>query len=157
MAQNILVTIDESDNSLRAVNYVAKIIQPEDRVTLFSVLPSPTGACELEDPSLITLFDKNKAAFCAIEDRREETIKEFMKKAKKILIDSNARARNIKIKIIKQEINVAKDILKESQENKYDNIVMGRRGLSGIKEFFLGSVSQKVVQFAKDTAVTIVE
>jgi len=157
MAQNILIAIDESDNSMRAVNYVAKIVQPEDTITLFSVLPSPTGACELNDPSLITIFDKNKATFCAIEDRKEESIKEFMKKAKKILVDANAGADNIIINITKEKISIVKDILKESHKNKYDNIVMGRRGLSGIKEFFLGSVSQKVVQFAKDTAVTIVE
>jgi nucleotide-binding universal stress UspA family protein len=33
---------------------------------------------------------------------------------------------------------------------------MGRRGLSGIKEFFLGSVSQKVLQSAKAVSVVLV-
>jgi nucleotide-binding universal stress UspA family protein len=33
---------------------------------------------------------------------------------------------------------------------------MGRRGLSGIKEFFLGSVSQKVVQGVKSASVMVV-
>jgi len=50
---------------------------------------------------------------------------------------------------------VARDILKEAG-NGYDLIVIGRRGISGIREFFLGSVSQKVFSGAKDISVLIV-
>jgi len=36
-------------------------------------------------------------------------------------------------------------------------VVLGRRGLSAIKEFFLGSVSQKVVSSARDVSVFVVD
>ncbi len=36
-------------------------------------------------------------------------------------------------------------------------IGLGRRGLSGLKKFFLGSVSQKVLHAVKDISVLIVE
>jgi nucleotide-binding universal stress UspA family protein len=50
---------------------------------------------------------------------------------------------------------VAGDILAEAQSG-YDTIVMGRRGLSGIAEFFIGSISQKVLHHAKDASVILV-
>ena len=38
----------------------------------------------------------------------------------------------------------------------YDLIAIGRRGLSGIKEFFLGSTSHKVFSAARDISLLIV-
>jgi nucleotide-binding universal stress UspA family protein len=37
----------------------------------------------------------------------------------------------------------------------YDMLVMGRRGISGLKEFFLGSISHKVFTGARDISVLI--
>ncbi|NNL41126.1 MAG: universal stress protein, partial [Desulfobacterales bacterium] len=50
---------------------------------------------------------------------------------------------------------VARDIVKEAQSG-YNTIVLGRRGQSGIKEFILGSVSQKVFHLVKDISVLVV-
>ncbi|MBW1940331.1 MAG: universal stress protein, partial [Deltaproteobacteria bacterium] len=36
-------------------------------------------------------------------------------------------------------------------------VVMGRKGISGIKEFFIGSVAQKVLHSVKDVSVLIVD
>ena len=49
MSQKIILALDESDNSMKAVNYVEKIVKSDDKITLFSVLPSPTAACSLEE------------------------------------------------------------------------------------------------------------
>lgn len=40
-------------------------------------------------------------------------------------------------------------ILQEAEEHKCDMIILGSRGLSGLKKFVLGSVSLHVVQFSK--------
>ena len=47
-------------------------------------------------------------------------------------------------------------ILALAKKTKVDTIVLGSRGLSGIAEFFLGSVSSKVSQYA-DVPVLIVK
>jgi nucleotide-binding universal stress UspA family protein len=52
--------------------------------------------------------------------------------------------------------SAASDILDEAQNNGYGTIVMGRRGLSGVKEFFMGSVSSKVLQNCTGMAAWVV-
>jgi nucleotide-binding universal stress UspA family protein len=51
---------------------------------------------------------------------------------------------------------VVRDIINEANSG-YDAIVLGRRGLSGIKEFIFGSVSQKVLHLTKDISVIVVD
>jgi len=43
----------------------------------------------------------------------------------------------------------AESILHRAEEGGFDVIIIGSRGLGGIREFFLGSVSHNVVQHAK--------
>ena len=38
MAKKILVAIDDSENALRAVEFVANTFTPDNRITLFNVL-----------------------------------------------------------------------------------------------------------------------
>ena len=157
MARKILIAVDESKNSMKAVNYVAKGMNSAATVTLFSVLPDATAACGLDGPSLIPLFKQNRKAFCAIEDTKKDSLNAFMQKAKKVLVESGFASKNVAVKIRKRKSGIARDILKEAEKGKYDTLVIGRRGLSGIKQFLLGSISDKVVKFAKKTSVVVVD
>ena len=61
--------------------------------------------------------------------------------------------------VIKSEVKkggIARDIIREAKSG-YNVVVMGKRGLSGIKEFILGSVTQKVFNSAKDISVLVVD
>lgn len=49
----------------------------------------------------------------------------------------------------------ANTILEFAEENQIDLIVMGSRGLSKMKELFLGSVSHKVTQSAKCSVLVV--
>jgi nucleotide-binding universal stress UspA family protein len=157
MASKILIAVDESKNSMKAVNYVAKGMQPTGTVTLFSVIPSPTAACGLDSPSLIPLFRDNKKAFCAIEDTKKDRVQAFMEKAKKVLVEAGFPSKNVAVKIRKKKVGIARDVLKEAEQGKYTTLVVGRRGLSGIKQFMFGSVSNKIVNLAKMVSVVVVD
>jgi nucleotide-binding universal stress UspA family protein len=50
----------------------------------------------------------------------------------------------------------AEAIVEEARNSGCGTIVVGRRGLSRVKEFFMGRVSKKVLQLAKWTAVWVV-
>ena len=157
MAKKILVAVDESKNSMKAVKYVANGIQPTGKVTLFSVLPDSTAACGLDSPTLTPLFNQNRKAFCAIEDTKKDHVKEFMEKAKAVLVEAGFPSKNVTVKIRKKKAGIARDILREAQVGKYTSLVIGRRGLSAVREFLFGSVSSKVVQLAKKVSVIVVD
>ena len=157
MAKKILIAVDESKHSMKAVNYVAKGMEKTGTVTLISVIPDPTAACGLDSPALTPLFKQNRKTFCAVEDAKKDKVKAFMDKAKKVLVKAGFPAKNVAIKIRKKKAGIARDILKEAQQGKYSTLVIGRRGLSAIRQFMMGSVSNKIVQLAKSVSVIVVD
>jgi len=157
MGRKILLALDNSKNSLKAINYVANTFKPAATITMFSVLPDPTAACELDGPSLIPIFKENIRTFCIIEDAKKAAVQGFMDEAKKSLVKAGFPAKNISIRVRKKKVGIARDIVKEAQQGKYDTLVVGRRGLSSIQQFMLGSVSNKVLHTAKKITIIIVD
>ena len=157
MAKKILLAVDESANSMKAVRYVARGMEKIGTVTLLGIVPDATAACGLDGPSLTAVFKTNRKAFCALEDSKKDALKAFMEKAKKVLVKAGFAPKNVTISIRKKKVGVARDILKEAERGKYTTLVIGRRGLTGIKGFFLGSISNKIVQNAKKVSVIVVD
>lgn len=157
MVKKILVAVDESKNSMKAVNYVAKGMNSSATVTLLSILPDATAACGLDSPALTPLFKEHIHSFCALEDAKKHSVKAFMEKAKMVLVKGGFPSKNLTIKIRKKKVGIARDILKEAHQGKYDTLVIGRRGLSSIKQFIMGSISNKLVKFAKNVSVIVVD
>ncbi|MGI9151842.1 MAG: universal stress protein, partial [Limnohabitans sp.] len=56
--------------------------------------------------------------------------------------------------IIKQGY-VADEIVKTANSGKFDMVVIGSKGRSGLADFLLGSVTQKVVTAAKPPVVVV--
>ena len=156
MGQKILVAIDDSENAMRAVEFITKSFTPDHRITLFSVFLDTATICDMENPSLTPYFMAQKGAFCLVEDQKRTLINEALQKAKELLIKAGFEEEHIDIKMETKKKGVARGIIDEAGSG-YDAIVMGRRGLSGIKEFFLGSVSQKVLQSAEGVSVLLVD
>lgn len=156
MAKKILVAFDDSDNARRAVDYVAKSFGKDISVTLFSVIPDTSTICDLESPELIPYFKAQQSNFCLLEEKKKNLLEQALKQAKESLREAGFNEKNINIKLESKKRGIARDILAEAAEG-YDTIVMGKRGLSGVKEFFLGSVSQKVLSLAKDVSVMVVD
>jgi nucleotide-binding universal stress UspA family protein len=157
MAKKILLALDNSKNSLKAVTYVAKALNTDAAITMLSILPDPTAGCELDSPSLTPIFKKSMKTFCSIEEAKKVAVEGFLDEAKKILVKAGFPSKNITVRVRKKKSGIARDILKEAKRGKYDTIVIGRRGLTGIKQFLFGSVSNKVVQLAENASVIVVD
>jgi nucleotide-binding universal stress UspA family protein len=157
MKTKCLVPVDKSTNSLKAVDYVAKHIPPDAAVTLFSVLPDPTSGCDLDGPSVAPLFKENMRTFCINEEVRAAAIKGFMDEAKKTLVKAGFPSKNIATMARKKKHGIANDILWVAKHGKYDTVVIGRRGLSGINKLLTSSVSGKVLRQAKEVSVVVVD
>ena len=155
MGHKILVAFDESENAKRAVDYIAQIFPRDAEITLFSVLQDSAAICEMNSPELIPYFKSQKNAFCALEDKKSAVVSDASQNAMTSLIENGFQKALISIKIENKKNSVAKDIVKEARSG-YDLVVLGRRGLSGIKEYFLGSISSKVLHMAPDVSLLFV-
>lgn len=155
MAQKILTAFDNSENAMRAVEYIARFFPTDNTVTLFHVLADSAVLCEMHSPELAEYFIAQQSNFCALEEKKKQLVKEAMETAKELLMDAGFAEKNIVFKLETKKKGIARDILKEAEDG-YNLIVIGRRGLSAIAEFFIGSISQKISNAAKNVAVLIV-
>ena len=71
MSKKVLIAMDDSENAMRAVQFAAALIEKDSEITLFSVLQDYKSICEYNSPSLTPTFQRERAAFCAIEDQKK--------------------------------------------------------------------------------------
>ncbi len=155
MGQKILIAFDDSENALRAVQYVARTFPPDNHVTLFSVLQDTAALCDMNSPELTPYFKSQQQAFCALEDKKKDLVSTALAKAVEILRQAGFAVENIAIKTEPKKKGIARDIAEEARSG-YDLVVLGRHGISSIKDFFLGSISQKVLSLAQESSTLIV-
>lgn len=150
-SKKMLLAVDGSENSRKAIDYAATFAATnEARVTLFNVvrefrldfldISTPRGA-EIE---------------MRIVEELERDVQHMFASYRKQLEWAGVNASRISVKHTLQSRTRAGDILKEAKEGNYGTIVMGRRGLSKVHEFFLGRVTTKVLHRAAGFAVWIV-
>ncbi len=155
MNNRLLVAFDDSENAMRAVEFISKYFTADHKITLFNVLPDSAVLCAMNSPELTPYFLSQKSSFCVLEDKKKDLINEAMQQAVGKLVAAGFDKKNIETKIENRRIGIARDLIAESQSG-YDVVILGRRGLSGIKEFLIGSVSQKVLHAVKGVSVMIV-
>lgn len=148
--KNILISVDSSDNALRAVEYAGTILANAQgvRVTLLYIERAPNR----------DKFDNEDAWLnqCRLDHER---VFDFLKTARARLNaagvpDSSVFERTI---LCSAEPSIAQTILDMQQEGGFGTLVVGRRGLTKGEEFLFGSVSSKLVHNAKNCAVWVVQ
>ncbi len=154
MAKKILIAIDDSQNAGRAVELVAKSFSPDNTIVLYNVMLDTAALCRMDSPELSPLFRSQQSSFCALEDKKRELVTGAIERARQLLLSYGWDEDLIEVKIENKKKGVARDILAEAEKG-YNIIVLGRRGVSGLKEFFLGSTCHKVFSGAKDISVLI--
>ena len=152
MTKKLLLAFDDSENAMRAVNFLIDYFERDCWITLFSVLPTTEALCQMDSPALTPYFRSQQSAFCALEDKKKELVEQAMQSAVKVLTDAGFAKEKINVKTVPKKSHEAKDIVNEALSG-YDAIVIGRRGSSGLKELILGSTANKVLELAKDISI----
>ena len=156
MSKKILIALDDSENAQRAVNVVAETFARDSRITLYSVAMDTEALCKMNSPALIPYFKSQQSAFCTMADKKKELVETAMQQAKETLINKGFEETNINTKHEDLQEGVARDIIHEAEDG-YDVVVIGRGGTSGIRDFFFGSTSQKVLNAARDVSIFIIK
>lgn len=140
MFQKILVPVDGSDTAWKALKTAAALASRfQGEIRVFTVM-EPYNSLSLFQITLDqNLLDRSnremKKASLAVLDTAKEKLTEYGFHGKVSYEDG--------------EGNPVELILEKSREDGCDSVVIGSRGLSGITEFLLGSVSSKVSQYAE--------
>jgi nucleotide-binding universal stress UspA family protein len=152
--KKILVVVDGSEHSLDAVRYTAKIVPAEGvEIVLFHIATRvPESFWDVErEPAYHYRF----ADIREWETQQQKMIQEFMSQACDLLYAANIQRESVRATVRDRNQGIAQDIIAESQDN-YDAVVVGRRGLSELKDFVLGSIANKLVEKLVHVPVWIV-
>ena len=138
----VILATDGSEHATEAARFLSLFHLPqESEVVILHVVH--------KEPHRIPRSESARLALERIgQARREE--------AERIVEDTKSRlATSARVITAIREGNPTEEILKASSEAEADLIVMGMKGLSGVKLFLLGSVSQKVCRYS-DRSVMLV-
>jgi hypothetical protein len=128
---------------MRAVNCLCALRgTPDCRILLCHVLRSHSIFHEGDEAT----WQKFEAA------RMEPMINDSMA----CLMDAGLSSDQVAYEIITDKMSRASGVVERAAGGKFDTIVVGRRGLNVIKEFFLGRVGKKIFQLAGDFTVWVV-
>ncbi|MEM1540375.1 MAG: universal stress protein [Candidatus Bathyarchaeia archaeon] len=146
MFSKILVPLDGSEHSLRALDIAIKIAKKFDgKITLIHVYSVSVRPIIAPEPSTLT------PAIPVMAPAEYSRVTEAVIEAgARILAQGKERARDegVEVEAMLREGHVVHEIVKVAEEGRFDLIVMGARGISKIKELILGSVSDGVIRNA---------
>ena len=138
----ILLPVDGSKSALNAAKYVAKLTK------------QLSGKCTV---TLISVHDdiglghvKQFVANSVIDDYLREVSEKELKGAQKVLDTAG-----VKHSMVIKRGNIANEIIALANKEKFDLIVMGSKGRSGIVDAIMGSVAQRVSNNAKQAVLLI--
>lgn len=89
-------------------------------------------------------------------NKTEKIMASIFKEATTHLEKSGFNRNQIKTKIVTKAPSRASAIVVEALNGGYGTIVIGRRGLSNVEEFYMGRVSNKIIQMARGMAVWVI-
>jgi nucleotide-binding universal stress UspA family protein len=139
----ILLALDGSDQAFEAAHYASQLFAPNRiDVVLFHVATKiPESFWDVEEDSKLML---KEAAPSASEHQQEEKIQERMKRARQLFLDRGVPEDAVEVKIQERKVGIARDIFHESQHD-YNAVVVGRWGMSLLKDFLWGSIADKLL------------
>ncbi|MFC1821888.1 universal stress protein [Thermodesulfobacteriota bacterium] len=140
----ILLAVDGSEYALEAVRYVSKFPTfQKKQIVLFNVYNKiPECYWDLERNPQVGSRIKSIEVWAR---QQEKELQQYMSAAKQILLKASFPKNSVMIKRHEREKGLARDILREAQQG-YESVIIGRRGMSKLKDLVLGSVSAKLVE-----------
>ncbi|AQX54268.1 universal stress protein [Priestia flexa] len=125
MFKRILLASDGSEHAARAAEKAVALARLTDR-SFVQVIYA------VEGDSRLNTLGKDEA-----REKRIQTTQEVLEKS------------DIEYEITFIHGDAAKTIIQFANNNRFDVVVVGSRGLNPVKEMFLGSVSHKIAQHVK--------
>lgn len=162
-SSRILVAVDDADHVSRTLRYIGTLLRdaPNVHITLFHVLrPMPPKFLEhggSEDPGeearLSCELKIEQASWVKSEGLREYPI---LSEALVTLCRTGFPVDRVQLKFGYQS-DIADNILEEARNGGHGTIVVTRQGSNGLKRFFVGGTTDKLLRDATGFTLWVVE
>lgn len=136
--KKLLVAIDGSDNSLRALAYAIKRVKAERRLRIYLLNVQPAV------PS--SLF----VTRAMIAEHHQSMSEEALTRARRVL-----EKNHVAVEIVVRIGEPSETIVKFATRKRCGEIVMGTRGLGSLKGLLLGSITTKVIHLARVPVIVV--
>ena len=150
-SKDILIAVDGSENSLKAVEHLANIVQKnaDIKILFYHVTPKLKDFCpvdfeELHSEELEEIIRKGD----------KECIDQFFSHAKKKFNEAGIQESQINFKVSEGLFRVGKAVLDEYRQGNFGTLVVGSRGMN--KKYFTGSVSRFLINEVSEGALWVV-
>ncbi|MEJ5364103.1 MAG: universal stress protein [Desulfosoma sp.] len=160
--ERVLIAMDDRPGSLKAVQYLTRMLKGADHVEfiLFHVLPPASPNLLSKDvirriEAIHETHPHVSGYFWNPED--EDKMRRTFAVARDILREGGVEESRILEDFGVEGQEIAYIIMERAKALRCSTVVLGRRGLSRVKEFFLGSVSKSVIGLARGVTVWIVD
>ena len=146
--KRMIIAIDDSQRSLNAVEYVGSIAAHLEGIhlCLLHVFPKPppnhfhSGACPDE-----------------YADKQVRHAEKVFAQAKEILHKHGIPPQAISTRhVIATGQSISEAILDLQEQEAFDTIVVGKRGITRAEEFLFGSISNALIHNGRDIAVWVI-
>ena len=156
----VLVAVDETETSSKAVQFAAKLGAAASDVTLFHVVESL--------PEYIVQRASREGTIASVADEWAQANRnagqQILDRHKQALIAAGLPAASLHTKLRQMEslpeaarVAAALAIIEEMQHGDYHVVVVGRRGAASRIDSFLGGVAEKIARAAGGRTVCIVD
>jgi len=150
LIKKILVALDGSEAANKALDFALDLAEKYSAdILLFTVVQPVTMPFYVFEEVPTPVIPEHATFSERLEDYSKSLLSEILKKVKK-------KKPKLKVSSRLEEGQPAEKIVKAAKDEGIDIIVIGSRGLSGVKEWLLGSVSDRVADKA-DCPVLIVK
>lgn len=146
--ESLLLALDGSEGSFRAVEFTASILPRVSGVVLFHALRG------------FDIYERGQNGSAA-EDHNRKWLERYdvesaFDRAGKRLSAAGIDPSSVSTRFVKGVTSRSGAIVGEAREGSLGTLVLGRRGHSDVPDFSIGRVADKVIQLARDRAVWIV-
>ena len=152
--KKIMIAVDDSSHSKNAVHYASRISAWVKNISYVLFHVQPMLSQYLEDEARTNFKSRNQLN--QIKTKNIEASLQLLDKYRSQMLQTGIEENQIQIVTHPANIGIAKDILEYALTGQYDALVLGRRGISGLIEYYMGSVSSNIVQNSRVTPIWIV-
>ena len=165
-SKRLLIAIDDSKASNRALRYVADVLRGTQNFTVFLLHmlgPLPTRLRESRGAETPEGEEEVEARLVEKQNRfikrSSEEVGALLDGAKAILMSAGVSAEAIERacpELVDRE-DLVSEILREARDRGCSTIVVGRESFAGLKEVFVGHLADDLIQQGQGLAFWVVE